>query len=99
MLDSLKFSMAGYMSQVIPISDLINQKEPNVIFLKESFSELKEVVISKRVSRSKTIGNTTTSKFVSIGLPLKFLGTEIGVKTQAWKKSCDFKKLFIQYIR
>ena len=79
-LDSLKFSMAGYQSRTIPISDLLNQKKQNVISLKESFSELKEVVITKKMSRLKTIGNTTTSNFVGIGLPLKFLGTEIGVK-------------------
>ncbi|HWY35811.1 MAG TPA: carboxypeptidase-like regulatory domain-containing protein, partial [Nitrosopumilaceae archaeon] len=91
MSDSLKFSMAGYLNQVIPISDLINRNKPNVIFLKESFSELKEVVIIKRVSRIKTIGNTTTSKFVSIGLPLKFLGTEIGVKLKLGKNPVILK--------
>ncbi len=91
MSDSLKFSMAGYMSQVIPILELTNQKKPPVIFLKESFSELKEVVITKKVSRIKTIGNTTTSKFVSIGLPLKFLGTEIGVKLRLGKNPVVLK--------
>ena len=92
MSDSLKFSMAGYMSQVIPISDLRDQKKSNIIFLNESFSELKEVVISKRESRSKTKGNTTTSKFVSIGLPLKFLGTEIGVKIKLGKNPVILKR-------
>ncbi len=91
-LDSLKFSMAGYTAQVIPISDLTDQKKSNVIFLNESFSELKEVVISKKVSRLKTIGNTTTSKFVSIGLPLKFLGTEIGVKIRLGKNPVILKR-------
>lgn len=92
MSDSLKFSMAGYMSRVISISDLRDQKNSNVIFLNESFSELKEVVISKRVSRSKTIGNITTSKFVSIGLPLKFLGSEIGVKIKLGKNPVILKR-------
>ena len=90
--DSLKFSMAGYMSQVIPVLELTNQKKPPVIFLNESFSELKEVVITKKASRIKTIGNTTTSKFVSIGLPLKFLGTEIGVKIKLGKNPVILKK-------
>lgn len=92
MSDSVKFSMAGYMGQVISISDMINQKKPIVIFLKESFSELKEVVITKKVSRLKTIGNTTTSKFISIGLPLKFLGTEIGVKIKLGKNPVILKR-------
>lgn len=92
MSDSLKFSMAGYMSQVISISDLRDQKKSNVIFLNESFSELKEVIISKKVSGLKTKGNTTTSKFVSIGLPLKFLGTEIGVKIKLGKNPVILKR-------
>jgi hypothetical protein len=90
-LDSLKFSMAGYLSQTVPISDLLNQKKQNVIFLKESYSELKEVVIIKKVLPQKILGNTTTSKFISIGLPLKFLGSEIGVKIRLGKNPVILK--------
>ena len=89
--DSLKFSMAGYLSQTVPISDLLNQKKQNVILLKESYSELKEVVITKKVLPQKILGNTTTSKFISIGLPLKFLGSEIGVKIRLGKNPVILK--------
>ncbi len=83
--DSLKISMAGYQSRTIPITDLSKQSSPNVIQIKERFSDLKEVVVTKKTLPVKTMGNTTTSKFISIGLPLKFLGSEIGVKIRLGK--------------
>ena len=89
--DSLKFSMAGYQSRSIQISNLLNQKGPIVIFLKEDYSELKEVVIVKKALASKIMGNTTSSKFISIGLPLKYLGSEIGVKIRLGKNPVILK--------
>jgi len=89
--DSLKFSMAGYQSRSIQISNLLNQKGPIVIFLKEDYSELKEVVIVKKALASKIMGNTISSKFISIGLPLKYLGSEIGVKIRLGKNPVILK--------
>jgi pimeloyl-ACP methyl ester carboxylesterase len=83
--DSLKISMAGYLSLTISISDLSKQSSLIIIRIKERFSDLKEVVVTKKTLPVKTMGNTTTSKFISIGLPLKFLGSEIGVKIRLGK--------------
>ncbi len=84
--ESLMFSIIGYESQILAVADLLQRPLPVVIILKEKASELKEVVITKKTSPIKTLGNRTTSKFISIGLPLKFLGTELGVKINLGKK-------------
>jgi hypothetical protein len=91
--DSIKISMSGYYSRTISLSDLLKQQKPVQILLNEKFSALNEVVISSRLMREKTKGNTTTSNFVSIGLPLKFLGSETGVKINLGKDPVLLKKL------
>ena len=90
--DSLTISMAGYQGQTLNISLLIKQSKPIIIPLKERYSELKEVVITKKTLPIKILGNTTTSKFISVGLPLKFLGSEVGVKIQLGKHPVILKK-------
>jgi CarboxypepD_reg-like domain/BAAT / Acyl-CoA thioester hydrolase C terminal len=90
--DSLTISMAGYQGQTLNISHLIKQSKPIIIPLKEKFSALEEVVITKRTLPIKIVGNTTTSKFISVGLPLKFLGSEVGVKIQLGKHPVILKK-------
>ena len=52
----------------------------------KKFYPLKEVVIVSPSKITKVIGNTTTSRFVGIGLPLKFLGSETGIKLHLGKK-------------
>ncbi len=89
--DSLKISIAGYVSQMIPLSELLKQSTPVIIRVKERFADLNEVVITKKSLPVKVLGNTTTSKFISIGLPLKFLGSEIGVKINLGKKPVMLK--------
>ena len=84
--DSLKISTIGYQSQTLSISDLINAPKPLVIPLKQQVTALQEVYVSRKKPVVKTLGNTTTSTFVSVGLPLKFLGSEIGVKINLGKK-------------
>jgi hypothetical protein len=90
--DSIKLSMAGYQSRTLSISQLLKQSKPIIIPLKERFSELKEVVITKKTLPVKILGNTTTSKFISVGLPLKFLGSEVGIKIQLGKNPVILKK-------
>jgi len=84
--DSLKISMAGYQGQILSISDILKQPGPVVIRLKEKISVLREVVITAKALHSETKGNTTTSNFISVGLPLKFLGSETGIKIKLGKK-------------
>ena len=83
--DSVKISMAGYKSQTWSISELLKQTKPVVIFLKEKIFELKEVVVTTKSLPTRTSGNTTVSRFISVGLPLKFLGSETGIKIRLGK--------------
>ncbi len=90
--DSLTISMAGYNSQTISVSRIIRESKSINILLKERYTELNEVVITEKTLPVKILGNTTTSNFVSVGLPLKFLGSEVGVKINLGKKSVMLKK-------
>ena len=82
--DSIRISKAGYDSRTYSIAILL-QKKMIDIFLNERVVELKEVVVTAKAIKTKKIGNTTTSKFVSIGLPLRFLGSETGIKIRLGK--------------
>ncbi len=90
--DSLTISMAGYQTRTVAISKLIHEPKPLNISLKERFTELNEVVITKKTLPVKILGNTTTSNFISVGLPLKFLGSEVGVKINLGKNPVILKK-------
>jgi hypothetical protein len=48
-------------------------------------------VVTRKLLKEKILGNTTTTKFISVGLPLKFLGSEIGVKINLGKKTVVLK--------
>src|ERR1035438_5833660 len=91
--DSLEFSMVGYQSHAYSIADILKQNKSVTIFLKEKITELKEVMVSTKVLQSKKIGNTTTSKFISFGVPLKFLGSEIGIKLNLGRNPVDRKSV------
>ena len=84
--DSLKISMIGYQSRTLSISELIKASKPLLIPLEQKATSLQEVFVTQKKPVVKTLGNTTTSTFVSVGLPLKFLGSEIGVKINLGKK-------------
>ncbi|HEY4967263.1 MAG TPA: carboxypeptidase-like regulatory domain-containing protein, partial [Puia sp.] len=83
--DSLKISMVGYKSRSCAISVLLNQPKPIVIPLQQQETELPEVVVTQKKLEIRILGNKTTSNFVSVGLPLKFLGSEIGVRINLGK--------------
>jgi hypothetical protein len=78
--DSIRLSMVGYKGQTIKIDRLIKQKQPLTFLLGERIAELKEVVVTSKAPRSRRLGNTTTSLFVSVGFPMRFLGAELGVR-------------------
>ena len=93
--DSLLVSMAGYQSRKIAIKSLMQAKQPATCLLEKKVTELQQVVISSRSRTTKVTGNTSTSKFVSVCLPLKFLGSETGIrmklgKKPVWLKSFSF---------
>jgi hypothetical protein len=73
--DSLAVSMAGYEKRMLPL-----KKVPGIIVLDRKSGALKEAVVTQDLRPTKILGNTTTSKLVSVGFPMRFLGAEIGVK-------------------
>ena len=91
--DSIKVSMVGYESQTFCIPDLNRQHKPITIYLLEKPAALAEVTITAKERLTKILGNTTTSKFMSIGLPLKFLGSETGIKIRLGEKAARLKAL------
>jgi len=78
--DSLKFSMAGYSGQSFCIRDIVKLPAPFLVSLQKNIAELNEVLVTRKLLPVKTLGNTTTSRFINVGLPLKFLGSEIGIR-------------------
>ncbi len=89
--DSLRFSMAGYQPYTISVAEFMKMSKPPIIPLKENVSGLKEVVITARAMKTEIRGNTTTSNFVNIGLPLRFLGSETGIRLALGKKPVVLK--------
>jgi hypothetical protein len=89
--DSLRFSMAGYQPYTVSVAEFMKISKPSIIPLKENVSGLKEVVITARTMKTEIRGNTTTSNFVNIGLPLRFLGSETGIRLALGKKPVVLK--------
>ena len=89
--DSLKISMVGYQSRSFAVSELLKQPNPLTILLQQKLTDLQEVVVSQKKLEIQTLGNKTTSTFVSVGLPLKFLGSEIGIRINLGKKQVQIK--------
>jgi hypothetical protein len=89
--DSLRVSMVGYYSKAFSINLLRKQKGAVTILLDQKVAELREVVVTSKSLRTKTEGNTTTSRFVSIGFPLRFFGAELGIKINLGKKPVKLK--------
>jgi predicted dienelactone hydrolase len=88
--DSIRVSMVGYRDTTYSIALERGQGE-KVFFLQPNITKLKEAVITAQLRPAKTIGNTTTSKSMSFGFPLKFLGSEIGSRMQLGKKNVLLK--------
>lgn len=88
--DSIEVSMIGYASQVC-LPGKLKTHSNIVIEMMPKENALPEVVITSKTLPVQTLGNTTTSKFMSIGLPLKFLGSEIGIKIKAGKRPALLK--------
>ena len=83
--DSVLFSIVGYDSKMIAVSNLLKQKRPLVISLQQRITQMNEVVVSSKLMPLEIKGNTTKSGVVSIGLPLKFMGSETGIKINLGK--------------
>lgn len=83
--DSLQCSMAGYLAQTISIHQSLT------VLLRQKITELKEVVVTQKTHKTKKLGNTTTSKSISVGFPMRFLGAELGVRINLGKRPVTLK--------
>ncbi len=54
-------------------------------------TELKEAVVTSKTPRKKIEGNHTTSTFISIGFPLRNLGSELGIRINLGRKPVKLK--------
>ena len=77
--DSIELSMIGYESQIYLAIHHQNENASPVIEMVPKINTLPEVTITAGALPVRKLGNTTTSRSLNIGLPLKFLGTEIGI--------------------
>ncbi|HEY4111069.1 carboxypeptidase-like regulatory domain-containing protein [Puia sp.] len=84
--DSLTLSMVGYQPQNIPLKAL-----PGIIQLHRTNTMLTDVVVIGRTRKPRKLGNTTTSRFMSVGFPLRFLGAEIGVRIKLGRQPVKLK--------
>lgn len=78
--DSFLITSIGYAAQAIPIKNTGSGKQHVVVPMVRQQTALPEVVVSTKLLPQKVKGNTSTSMHVSVGLPLKFLGAETGIR-------------------
>jgi hypothetical protein len=84
--DTIEVSMIAYESKKYLCSSDKKTNSGWVIELKPKPNSLQEVVITAKTLPIRTLGNTTTSNFFKIGLPLRFLGSEIGIVIKPGKR-------------
>ncbi|HEY0056983.1 MAG TPA: carboxypeptidase-like regulatory domain-containing protein [Pedobacter sp.] len=83
--DTVRISMIGYKAQAFPTVELLGEGKL-LIKLEKDSKQLKEVVITAKKTRLKTIGNKTTSKFLSTGFGYNQLGAEMCIRINIRKK-------------
>ena len=89
--DTIEVSMIGYeREKYLPVKDEKNDSVA-VIEMKPKVNTLQEVIITAKTLPVRTLGNTTTSHFFNIGLPLKFLGSEMGIVIKPGKRPALLK--------
>jgi dienelactone hydrolase len=77
--DTIKISMIGYESKILLVSELVSKKWSK-IELEQKDQHLDEIVVTAAALRKKTIGNKTTSRFMSAAFSYDQLGAEMGIK-------------------
>ena len=84
----IRISSLGYQSKSFTVKEFsLLLSHNSVIKLIKQNEQLSEVIIKAKKPRIKTVGNTSQSKFFSVGFPLKFLGSEVGVAVSLGKKN------------
>ena len=78
--DTLRISMVGYESVVIPVKAVLQANAAPTIRLKEAVSKLDEVVLTAREWKRKTLGNKTESNFIGHLFHYEQMGKEMGIR-------------------
>jgi len=92
--DSIRISSLGYRQKTMTVKALSAAlAEHPVITLARKEEQLQEVVVKAKNIPLKTVGNTTKSKFISVGFPLRDLGSELGIKVALGKKDVLLRSL------
>ena len=90
----LRFSMIGYETRDIELSDLFNlTKVPITLYLKEKSIILEEVVLTSKRERSRIVGNTSRSKFFGGKFASNDLGSEFVIRINLRNRPAFFEKL------
>ncbi len=98
--DTVRASMIGYTPVELVIEDAIQKEPPLRIEMEEKTETLDEVTVSAKALKSKRLGNTTQSKFLSTGFGYDQLGAEMGIKVNIRKPTLvDSFKFHISYNR
>ena len=84
--DTIRVSMVGYKPIEILVKNITGNNSNLSLTLEQQVGELDEVVIFAKSFKKKTLGNKTTSKFLSTGFSYDQLGAEMGVKINIRKQ-------------
>jgi len=94
--EKLEVSSIGYKSKIYLVKELINAALAQVIEIKLQiqYQALNDVVVVPKSMRTKILGNTTRSKFMSGGFSSNDLGGEAGtrikIKKEVYLQKVDF---------
>lgn len=75
--DSITFSRIGYHSKLMNIGDLINQKNIKIILVPKK-TELEEVLVIAKGTKTKTRGNITRARGIVMAISSRTSGSEVG---------------------
>ena len=84
--DTIRVSMIGYKPIMLVAGEKVRHNEYCQIELDEKIDELKEIVVTAKAYKEKTLGNKTISKFLSTGFGYDQLGAEMGIKVNIKKQ-------------
>ncbi len=87
--DTLRLSMIGYETLDVIVKDLAKFKVDDAyqFSLKEKTFDLKEVVVTDHVWKTKILGNTTSSTMMTGAFTSNDLGSEVGIPINIRKRS------------
>lgn len=87
--EKLEISSIGYQSQILSMQELTSTENNKYIEIKLAtiYQQLQDVVIIPKEFRTRVLGNTTTSKFLSGGFSSNDMGAEAGTRIKIKKPS------------